>query len=173
MKKNIIYYHTEHSKFGFLLFGFLDQKICFLEISSHLKKDLARIKKDFSGYEFIKLQRDPLSKLLKKIKNQLEQGKYFFDDKRFYFQGTPLQIKVWQTLGKIPMGKTVSYQELANMVGKPKAVRAVASAVAKNRIALLVPCHRVIRSDGSLGQYRWGGALKKQLLNFEQSSISH
>jgi AraC family transcriptional regulator of adaptative response/methylated-DNA-[protein]-cysteine methyltransferase len=82
--------------------------------------------------------------------------------------GTAFQWKVWQALLEIPPGQTVSYQQLAQRLGAPRSVRAVASAVAANRAAVIVPCHRVIRSDGSLGGYRWGLPRKKELLAAEQ-----
>ena len=84
--------------------------------------------------------------------------------------GTAFQKRVWDALMKIPPGETRSYAELAAALDAPKAARAVASACAHNRIAIVVPCHRVIRGDGSLGGYRWGLALKQQLLGREQTS---
>lgn len=84
--------------------------------------------------------------------------------------GTAFQKRVWDALMKIPPGETRSYAELAASLDAPKAARAVASACAHNRIAIVVPCHRVIRGDGSLGGYRWGLALKQQLLGREQTS---
>ncbi|TNP37289.1 methylated-DNA--[protein]-cysteine S-methyltransferase, partial [Escherichia coli] len=66
-----------------------------------------------------------------------------------------------------PCGETVSYQQLANAIGKPKAVRAVASACAANKLAIIIPCHRVVRGDGTLSGYRWGVSRKAQLLRRE------
>ncbi len=83
--------------------------------------------------------------------------------------GTAFQKKVWDTLMKIPAGETRSYSELAVDLQTPKAARAVASACAHNRVAIVVPCHRVIRGDGSLGGYRWGLPMKQQLLEREGS----
>jgi AraC family transcriptional regulator, regulatory protein of adaptative response / methylated-DNA-[protein]-cysteine methyltransferase len=84
--------------------------------------------------------------------------------------GTAFQKKVWDALMKIPAGETRSYAELAAQLGAPKAARAVASACAHNRVAVVVPCHRVIRGDGSLGGYRWGLPLKQQLLQRERAA---
>ena len=84
--------------------------------------------------------------------------------------GTAFQKRVWDALMKIPRGETRSYAELAAALDAPKAARAVASACAHNRVAIVVPCHRVIRSDGSLGGYRWGLSLKQQLLGREAAS---
>ncbi len=81
--------------------------------------------------------------------------------------GTNFQIQVWQALLNTEQGQMVSYGTLASWVGKPKASRAVGTAVGNNPIAYLIPCHRVIRSAGGLGQYRWGATRKKALLGWE------
>jgi AraC family transcriptional regulator, regulatory protein of adaptative response / methylated-DNA-[protein]-cysteine methyltransferase len=85
-------------------------------------------------------------------------------------QATAFQWRVWEELRRIPLGATRSYQEIANAIGKPKAVRAVAGACAKNRVALAIPCHRVIREDKSLGGYRWGLERKEELLRRESKA---
>lgn len=82
-------------------------------------------------------------------------------------QATAFQCRVWEELRRIPFGVTRSYQEIANAIGQPKAVRAVARACASNHAALLIPCHRVIREDKSLGGYRWGLERKRKLLEKE------
>lgn len=82
-------------------------------------------------------------------------------------RGTAFQARVWQYLQTIPMGETRSYSEVAEGIGKPKAVRAVASACARNPVGLAVPCHRVIRGDGSMGGYRWGVGRKGEILRRE------
>jgi len=83
--------------------------------------------------------------------------------------GTAFQQRVWQALMKIPPGETMSYAQLAEKLRMPKAARAVASACAKNKCAIVVPCHRIIRGDGSLGGYRWGLPLKEKILAREMS----
>jgi len=84
--------------------------------------------------------------------------------------GTAFQKKVWDALMRIPAGQTRSYAGLAADLGQPGAARAVASACAHNKVAIVVPCHRVIRGDGSLGGYRWGLPLKQQLLERERAA---
>ena len=84
-------------------------------------------------------------------------------------QATAFQWRVWEELRRIPFGSTRSYQEIAKAIGKPNAVRAVARACASNRLALVIPCHRVIREDKSLGGYRWGIDRKKELLEQESA----
>ena len=83
--------------------------------------------------------------------------------------GSAFQKRVWDALMKIPVGQTRSYAELADALGSPRAARAVASACASNRVAVLVPCHRIIRGDGSPGGYRWGLPMKEVLLQREQA----
>ncbi len=85
-------------------------------------------------------------------------------------RGTEFQRRVWQALREIPPGETTTYKEIAGKIGAPAAVRAVAGAIAANPLAILTPCHRVIRSDGGLAGYRWGVERKKRLLARERQS---
>ena len=85
-------------------------------------------------------------------------------------RGTAFQQKVWQALKKIPPGTTATYAEIARRIGRPKAVRAVAQACANNAIAVAIPCHRVVRTDGSLSGYRWGVARKRALITREATA---
>jgi len=85
----------------------------------------------------------------------------------FHLKGTDFQLRVWQELVKVPWGETTTYASLAERIGQPTASRAVGNAVGDNPIFCLIPCHRVIRSDGSLGNYRWGSEMKQLLLESE------
>jgi len=82
-------------------------------------------------------------------------------------QGTPFQREVWRALLTIPRGSTVTYGEVARHIGRPRALRAVGTAVGQNPIGYLIPCHRVVRGDGTLGNYHWGSALKASMLEAE------
>ena len=82
-------------------------------------------------------------------------------------EGTPFQLRVWAELKKIPYGKTISYQDLARRLRSPSAARAVGGANSKNPVSIIVPCHRVIRADGSIGGYAGGVATKRKILNLE------
>lgn len=86
-----------------------------------------------------------------------------------YLKGTNFQIQVWQALLKIPAGTAVAYGTVAQMIGNPKASRAVGSATGSNPIGFLIPCHRVIRQAGGLGDYRWGSRRKKAILGWESA----
>lgn len=85
-------------------------------------------------------------------------------------RGTPFQHAVWDALRAIPYGETRSYAEVAKAIGRPAAVRAVANACAANPVALVVPCHRVVRADGAAGGYRWGAERKKTLIDAERAA---
>ncbi len=85
-------------------------------------------------------------------------------------RGTAFQQRVWRALREIPVGSTASYTEIAERIGAPKAVRAVAQACASNAIAVAIPCHRVVRTDGALSGYRWGVERKRALLEREAGS---
>jgi AraC family transcriptional regulator of adaptative response/methylated-DNA-[protein]-cysteine methyltransferase len=91
------------------------------------------------------------------------------DDLPVDVEGTPFQKRAWQEVCRIPRGRTASYSDVARRMGRPTAVRAVARACATNPVALLVPCHRVISADGSLGGYGLGLDRKRRLLEMEQS----
>ena len=83
-------------------------------------------------------------------------------------RATAFQMRVWKYLQSIPSGDVASYREVAAGIGRPKASRAVANAVARNPVALIIPCHRVIRDSGALGGYRWGLERKRTLLDIER-----
>lgn len=86
--------------------------------------------------------------------------------------GTPFQLLVWRALRRIPLGQRRTYADIARQLGRPSAARAVARACATNPVALLIPCHRVVRSDGSLGGYRWGWERKRALLEQEARAVA-
>ncbi len=84
-------------------------------------------------------------------------------------RGTAFQERVWRTLHDLPAGKTASYKEIAARIGQPKSARAVAGACAANPVAVIIPCHRVVRANGDLSGYRWGIGRKRQLLDREST----
>ncbi|SRX72387.1 methylated-DNA--[protein]-cysteine S-methyltransferase [Aequorivita antarctica] len=116
------------------------------------------------------------SKIPKELKDAVVQLEEYFEGKRKEFslklspEGTDFQKRVWKQLEEIPFGKTTSYQQMANKLGDPKVIRAAASANGKNPISIIIPCHRVIGSDGSLTGYAGGLHRKKWLLEFESPS---
>lgn len=102
-------------------------------------------------------------------------GEYFAGTRTAFdldleMDGTPFQQEVWAALGQIPYAETISYRELAEAVGRPSAFRAVGSANGRNPVSIIVPCHRVIAADGTLGGYGWGLPLKQRLLDHERGN---
>jgi AraC family transcriptional regulator of adaptative response/methylated-DNA-[protein]-cysteine methyltransferase len=89
---------------------------------------------------------------------------------KLFLNGTNFQIKVWEALLQIPAGEVATYEEIALSIGSPQAARAVGRAVATNPISYIIPCHRVIRKMGVIGEYRWGAARKKAILGWEMAS---
>ena len=82
--------------------------------------------------------------------------------------GTPFQLKQWGILTELNYGETITYAELAKKSGFPRAIRAAGTAIGKNNVSFLIPCHRIVRSDGSIGNYRWGSEVKRKLLEWEK-----
>lgn len=109
---------------------------------------------------------DHLTPYLQQVCAALE-GKTPYPELPLNLGGTAFQQQVWQALQTIPYGETLSYSELADKLGMPSAVRAVASACGANQVALIIPCHRVVRKNGDLSGYRWGINRKRQLLALE------
>jgi AraC family transcriptional regulator of adaptative response/methylated-DNA-[protein]-cysteine methyltransferase len=127
---------------------------------------LSQMKKNWPGAQFVpggdrkevkRIFQSDLSRKTKPIKVLLK--------------GTPFQLKVWEALLRIPAGYLLAYKDVAERVGDSKASRAVGTAVGQNPIAYLIPCHRVIRETGALGDYRWGSTRKKALLAWEGSRV--
>lgn len=126
-----------------------------------------------------------LSSQLSSHKNLPEKVKTFQGALTYYFQGkqvspslemqlkgTSFQKKVWRELLHIPFGQTRNYQEIAKNIGHAKAYRAVGTAVSKNPYLILIPCHRVLKNDGSIGGFAWGADIKKILLDHEKTFSS-
>ena len=124
------------------------------------KKTETTLVKDISGHKVLLQTVNQIEKFLaKKIKKF---------DLPIHLDGTEFQMKVWKELQKIPYGETISYKELALRIKNPKAVRAVGTANGKNPFCLIIPCHRVIAHDGSLGGYAGGIPAKEILLKLEE-----
>jgi AraC family transcriptional regulator, regulatory protein of adaptative response / methylated-DNA-[protein]-cysteine methyltransferase len=89
-----------------------------------------------------------------------------------FVKGTNFQVKVWEALLRLPQGMVTTYQGIAEQIQHPRAVQAVGSAVGANHVAYLIPCHRVIRKDGILGEYRWSATRKKSIIGWEMAKSS-
>jgi len=139
--------------------------LCMVDFLTSEKAFLKELKNLFPG-EIVKDDRKN-GKALSQIKRYL-MGKLKRFDCSLDLRGTPFQRKVWTALAKIPYGSTKSYQEIAKSIGHPKACRAVGNANGSNSIPIILPCHRVIESNGGLGGFGHGVKVKQQLLDFEK-----
>lgn len=168
--KNIISVTRILSPLGPLLAGATDEGICLLEFVDRrmLETQIKRLKKLFNA-EFIPGESKHFDKLNKQLREYFE-GKRKEFDLPLIIDGTEFQQKVWKELLKIPFGATRSYQEQAIALGNVKAIRAVARANGDNRIAIIIPCHRVIGKNGELVGYGGGMWRKQFLLNLEKGS---
>ena len=152
---------------------------CLIALDWHTQKThnlLAKLKVKVAVMNSVALSHsiDADAKVLVETITQLKEyhagQRQVFDMPIALYTGTPFQQKVWQALRQIPYGQTISYAQLANHIGQPTACRAVANANGKNPISLIIPCHRVIASDGKLGGYTGGIEIKQTLLDIEQAS---
>lgn len=119
------------------------------------------------NYQYIKEETKLIKQTIAQL-NEYKDGKRKEFDIPLHLEGTPFQIKVWQELQKIPYGKTATYKDIAISVGSPKAYRAIGNANNRNRIMIVIPCHRVIGADGKLVGYAGGLDLKETLLLLEK-----
>jgi len=153
---------------GKMISGSFDNQLCLLDFRDrHLRTNVDnRLKNGFSA-DFIEQDDVILEQTRTEVEEYLEKKREVFD-LPIVMVGTPFQKKVWNALLQVPYGTTLSYLQLARTIGNKKAVRAVAGANAANAIGLIIPCHRIIAADGSLGGYAGGIAIKKQLLQLEE-----
>ena len=160
-----ISYTTADSPLGKLLVAATARGLCFVSLA-----DSDRALERALGAEFPKAEPtradQGMGRIVRDVLARLS-GRAPHAELPLDIQATAFQRAVWQALQRIPAGQTVSYAELAKRIGRPKAVRAVASACASNNVAIVIPCHRVVRSDGGLGGYRWGVKRKQELLRAE------
>jgi AraC family transcriptional regulator, regulatory protein of adaptative response / methylated-DNA-[protein]-cysteine methyltransferase len=154
---------------GYLLVASTQKGICAVKLGDRADSLERDLQTEFPGAVLLH-DKDARQNWIEKILNFLSGNEPHLD-LPLDIRGTAFQQQVWQALQKIPYGETRTYQEIARAIGKPKAVRAVGSACGANPVALIVPCHRVIKSDGSLGGYAWGCDRKVKLLEQEGKSL--
>ncbi len=169
MKSINISYHK--TPIGELIIGSFENKICILDFRYRKMRNTVdkRIKKGL--YADFKEQEDEIIKETKKQIDEYLKGKRKDFEIPVLTVGSEFQKQVWAALMNIPYGQTVSYLYLAKSINNPKAVRAVASANGANAIALIIPCHRIIESNGGIGGYGGGLLAKKMLLKIEKENI--
>lgn len=167
----IISYVCRDTALGPLLMAATNRGVCFVQFGNQSQQLIEQLGKEFPRAEIVASPADSTQELDDWIDalNAHLSNDAPRPDLPLDMRGTAFQIRVWRFLLSVRDGEVISYGELASNIEKPKAVRAVASACAANRIGVLVPCHRVLRGDGSLGGYRWGLDRKRALLDAERS----
>lgn len=167
-KKNIVaeelYYQIASTRFGTAIVVTNEEGVCYLAFIDNVSDELKKINKLFSRAVII----DKKTRIQEEVLEFIS-GKPLSMDINLLVRGTEFQIKVWNQLLDIPLGKTKTYGELAHMLNLPGGARAVGAAVGDNTMAYLIPCHRVVHTDGKTGKYRWGKDLKIKLLIDEGS----
>jgi len=163
-------YTTAKSSFGWLVVGATERGLCWLALAGTSAEAEASLRAEFPAAT---LHRDPslsglVDEALAVVSGQPDKSEKSAPP-QVDLRGTAFQLRVWQALRAIPRGETRSYSQLAREMGNPNATRAVARACATNRVALVVPCHRVVGVSGALTGYRWGVERKRQLLRAEQA----
>ena len=159
-------YGIHPSPFGDCLLGITKRGICWLSFVSGAEATaLAPLKATWPGARFY-----PASGETGKIISQIFPGAGALpkESLQVLVHGTEFQLQVWRALLGIPIGTAITYGDLATRIRKPRAVRAVGTAVGRNAVSFLIPCHRIIRSGGEVGGYRWGSSRKEVMLEWEQ-----
>ncbi len=164
-----IRYSVHPSPFGLCFIASTSRGIChltFIDLPEQQKPELEMLQNNFPEAMFLQ-DEEANETYIKRIFSQ-----HSTSDKPLHLllKGSPFQIKVWEALLRIPSGTLCSYQRLARLSGNGNAVRAAASAIAKNNIALLIPCHRIIRNTGEFNHYRWGAERKMAIIAWEANA---
>lgn len=162
--KNLSINYSKHSTlFGDILVASTQKGICYLAFTSGFSVAYEELKANFPNAKMTE-KRDCLQQSIIRFFDNMEDNPEYI---RLHLKGTPFQLKVWEALLRIPEGRLTTYGELANKIDNPKSSRAVGSAVGSNPVSYFIPCHRVIRSTGVLGEYHWGRELKKAMIGYE------
>jgi AraC family transcriptional regulator of adaptative response/methylated-DNA-[protein]-cysteine methyltransferase len=162
-----IHHTTVQTSLGLLLVAVTERGICAVSLGDDESALVAALRGEYPDAELVRAD-DARDRLVDAVVAHVE-GRARGEALPLDVQATAFQWQVWRALQRIPEGATRSYQAIARELGRPAAARAVARACASNRVAVLIPCHRVVRGDGALGGYRWGEARKAALLARERA----
>jgi AraC family transcriptional regulator of adaptative response/methylated-DNA-[protein]-cysteine methyltransferase len=162
-EKLSINYSFAESPFGNILVASTSKGICHMAFAENEKDALKELQHHFPNAHYRQM-----------VDMAQQNALYIFThdwsklgEVKLHLKGTDFQLKVWETLLKIPMGQLSTYGNIAASIGNPKASRAVGSAIGDNPVAFLIPCHRVIQSTGTFGQYHWGSTRKSVMIGWE------
>jgi AraC family transcriptional regulator of adaptative response/methylated-DNA-[protein]-cysteine methyltransferase len=163
-----LHYSFIQSPFGEVLVASTHKGICLIWFAENRTEAIAELSKRF-----------PDTRIEEKAEDLHHTIIHFFqsDDSKWpklhvQVQGSPFQLKVWKSLLQIPFGQLTNYKKIADQIEQPNASRAVGTAIGKNPIAYLIPCHRVVQTNGQLGGYMWGINRKSAIIRWEQEAIS-
>jgi len=162
-----IHYTTVRTSLGLLLIAVTAKGICSASLGDDEESLVSQLRTEYRNAELVRAE-DTHDRLVDSVVAHVE-GRAVGQELPLDLRATAFQWQVWRALQRIPEGATRSYQAVATELGRPTAARAVARACASNRVAVLIPCHRVVRGDGALGGYRWGIARKAALLAREST----
>jgi len=169
----IITYTTVESPAGMIMIGATDRGICFVQFGKNREELLRLLEAEYPA-ALLEAMRDPAPPVFRQWIAALGAhlaGRQPHLDLPLDIRATAFQMRVWNYLQSIPYGETRSYSQVAEGIGRPSATRAVANACGRNTVAILIPCHRVIRGTGELGGYRWGIEKKRSILQAETASL--
>jgi AraC family transcriptional regulator of adaptative response/methylated-DNA-[protein]-cysteine methyltransferase len=163
-----IHWAVHETAFGPALFAAAPRGLCGLSFieSDHADEALADLRERWPGAVFeksVEVIAPYAEQFASRLQGRTDQPLHLL------LKGTDFQVRAWEALLRIPSGNVTSYSDLAQMVGAPRAARAMGTAIGANPIACLIPCHRVIARSGVIGEYRWGSVRKQALLAFEQA----
>lgn len=162
-----IEYGMHETPFGLALIGVTERGICwlsFVNTDEDPRSELEKMKEHWHNSLF---HQDQI--LTEHFVQKIFGGPGSTGKLHVFVKGTNFQVKVWEALLRIPMGEVTTYQSIAQQIDSPKSMQAVGSAVGSNHVAYLIPCHRVIRKDGILGEYRWSSTRKKSIIGWEMA----
>lgn len=162
-----IEFHNQDTLFGHVFIASTEKGICKLVFEDDTAKALKELQSEF-----------PLANCLpatntrqQTVLDVFSKNHQRLSEIRLHLKGSEFQLKVWKALLSIPLGRLSSYGRIAAEIGQEKASRAVGSAIGDNPIAFLIPCHRVVQSNGNYGEYRWGATRKKMLIGWEAAAL--
>jgi len=161
-------YNYQQSQFGEFILASTSIGICHLAFCPVRDQGLSVLKEKFPNAHFS----EDLNKAHVLLKNRFIRENKSDDPIILHLKGTPFQLKVWEALLNIESGQVRNYSQLANDIGQDKAARAVGSAIGANPVAYLIPCHRVIRATGVLGDYHWGPTRKLAMIGWEAARLN-
>nr|WP_299340153.1 methylated-DNA--[protein]-cysteine S-methyltransferase [Allomuricauda sp.] len=167
-KNLLINYSFAESPFGNLIVASTSKGICHMAFEEDETTALNNLRQKFPNATFqrkLDLMQQNALFIFQKDWNELSTIK-------LHLKGTDFQLKVWETLLRVPMGQLSTYGDIARQIEKPKASRAVGTAIGSNPVAFLIPCHRVIRSSGDIGGYMWGNTRKTAIIGWESAKTS-